>query len=77
MVRDIETSKISSTVDLSKVVDLFDEEGMLEEITPDQLVIEVDEKEMMAKDKAKQRTLKKQNKGDKKIAAQRTEEEEE
>ena len=51
--RDIETSKVSSTVDLSKVVDLFDEEGMLEEISPDQLVIEVDEKEMMAKDKVK------------------------
>jgi len=44
---------LSSTVDLSKVVDLFDEEGMLEEISPDQLVIEVDEKEMMAKDKVK------------------------
>jgi hypothetical protein len=53
MVRDIETSKVSNTVDLSKVVDLFDEDGMLEEITPDQLVIEVDEKEMMAKDKVK------------------------
>lgn len=67
--RDIETSKVSSTVDLSKVVDLFDEEGMLEEISPDQLVIEVDEKEMMAKDKVKQKTLKKQNRGDKKVAA--------
>jgi len=68
-VRDIETSKVSSTVDLSKVVDLFDEEGMLEEISPDQLVIEVDEKEMMAKDKVKQKTLRKQNKGDKKVTA--------
>jgi hypothetical protein len=68
-VRDIETSKVSSTVDLSKVVDLFDEEGMLEEISPDQLVIEVDEKEMMAKDKVKQKTLKKQNRGDKKVTA--------
>jgi hypothetical protein len=77
MVRDIETSKLSNTVDLSKVVDLFDEDEMLEEISPDQLVIEVDEKEMMAKDKVKQRTLKKQNKGDKKVSAQRTEEEEE
>ena len=78
MIRDIETSKLSSTVDLSKVVDLFDEEGMLEEITPDQLVIEVDEKEMMTKDKAKQKTLKRQNKGDQqKIGTQRTEEEEE
>ena len=67
--RDIETSKVSSTVDLSKVVDLFDEEGMLEEISPDQLVIEVDEKEMMAKDKVKQKTLRKQNKGDKKVTA--------
>lgn len=67
--RDIETSKVSSTVDLSKVVDLFDEEGMLEEISPDQLVIEVDEKEMMAKDKVKQKTLKKQNRGDKKVTA--------
>lgn len=60
MVREIEKSKqLSSTVDLSQVVDLYDEEGMLEEITPDQLVIEVDEKEMMAKDKVKQRLLKK------------------
>ena len=67
--RDIETSKVSSSVDLSKVVDLFDEEGMLEEISPDQLVIEVDEKEMMAKDKVKQKTLKKQNRGDKKVTA--------
>ncbi len=75
--RDIETSKVSKSVDLSKVVDLFDEEGMLEEISPDQLVIEVDEKEMMEKDKVKQKTLRKQNKGDKKVTAQRTEEEEE
>lgn len=59
MLRDIEKSKASSIVDLSNVVDLFDEDGMLEEITPDQLVIEVDEKEMMAKDKVKQRVLKK------------------
>jgi EAL domain-containing protein (putative c-di-GMP-specific phosphodiesterase class I) len=59
------------------VVDLFDEEGMLEEISPDQLVIEVDEKEMMEKDKVKQKTLRKQNKGDKKVTALRTEEEEE
>ena len=50
---------------------------MLEEISPDQLVIEVDEKEMMEKDKVKQKTLRKQNKGDKKVTAQRTEEEEE
>jgi hypothetical protein len=36
MVREIEKSKqLSSTVDLSQVVDLYDEEGMLEEITPD------------------------------------------
>lgn len=59
MLRDIEKSKASSTVDLSNVVDLFDEDGMLEEITPDQLVIEAEEKEMMAKDKVKQRVLKK------------------
>ncbi len=59
MLRDIEKSKASSTVDLSNVVDLFDEDGMLEEITPDQLVIEADEREMMAKDKVKQRVLKK------------------
>lgn len=59
MLRDIEKSKASSKVDLSNVVDLFDEDGMLEEITPDQLVIEADEKEMMAKDKVKQRVLKK------------------
>ncbi len=78
MVREIEKSKqLSSTVDLSQVVDLYDEEGMLEEITPDQLVIEVDEKEMMAKDKVKQRLLKKQGKDVKKEIKQRTEEEEE
>lgn len=33
---------------------------MLEEITPDQLVIEVDEKDMMAKEKSKQKIIKKQ-----------------
>jgi len=30
---------------LSKVVDLYDEDGMLEDINPDELVIEADQEE--------------------------------
>lgn len=77
MVKDIEKGK--SAVDLSQVVDLFDEDGMLEEINADDLVIEVDEKEMMTKEKQKQRVLKKQaaKKGGDQKKATRTEEEEE
>lgn len=50
----------SSKVDLSQVVDLYDEEGMLEEIDPDNLIIEEDEQVMMAKDKKKKKEGKKQ-----------------
>lgn len=47
------------------MVDLFDEEGMLEEINADDLIIEVEEQAMMTKEKANQRILKKQQKGTK------------
>jgi hypothetical protein len=45
-----------AAVDLSEVVDLYDEEGMLEEINPDELIIEADqeeEKEEKSKNPAK------------------------
>jgi|LauGreDrversion4_2_1035121.scaffolds.fasta_scaffold147771_2 ATP-dependent RNA helicase DDX24/MAK5 len=47
-----------AAVDLSEVVDLYDEEGMLEEINPDELIIEADqeeEKEEKSKNPAKKR----------------------
>jgi hypothetical protein len=50
----------SSKIDLSQVVDLYDEEGMLEEIDPDNLIIEEDEQAIMAKDKKKKKEGKKQ-----------------
>ena len=65
-------------MDLTQVVDLFDEEGMLEEINADDLIIEVEEQAMMTKEKANQRILKKQQKGSKgQMKNVRTEEEEE
>jgi len=42
-VKDIEKSK--SKIDLSQVVDLYDEDGIMEEIDADNLVIEYDERE--------------------------------
>ena len=42
MVKEIEHS---SKVDLSNVIDLYDEDGMIDEIDPDHLIIEADEEE--------------------------------
>jgi hypothetical protein len=50
-VKDIEKSK--SKLDLSQVVDLYDEDGIMEEIDADNLVIEYDEKEEKKEGKKK------------------------
>ena len=42
-----------AAIDLSKVVDLYDEDGMLEDINPDELVIEADQEE--AKEEAQKK----------------------
>ena len=52
VVKEIEKNKSSSSIDLSKVVDLYDEEGMFEEIRPENLIIEAEEeKERVGKSK--------------------------
>ena len=48
----------SSAVDLSQVVDLFDEEGILEEMNPENLVIEADEEEQKVKERDNKRNIK-------------------
>jgi hypothetical protein len=45
VLKDVEKSSKAGKIDFSKVIDLYDEEGMLEEINPDDLVIEADEEE--------------------------------
>ncbi len=57
--KDIEKSKNSANIDLSQIVDLYDEEGILEEMNPDNLVIESDEQKMLQDKKKPKKELKK------------------
>jgi hypothetical protein len=49
---------MTGQVDLSQVVDLYDEDGIIDEIDPDNLVIEADVEEEKQDKQFKKRTLK-------------------
>ncbi len=48
MVKEVEGKKVKG-IDLSKIVDLYDEDGIMEEISPENLVIEEPQKKEKGK----------------------------
>ncbi len=59
MVKDIEKNNALSNIDMSKIVDLYDEEGILQEMNADNLVIESDEQQMLKNKKKPKKEVKK------------------
>jgi hypothetical protein len=59
VVKDIEKNNALSNIDMSKIVDLYDEEGILQEMNADNLVIESDEQQMLKNKKKPKKEVKK------------------
>lgn len=57
--KDIEKSKNAANIDLSQIVDLYDEDGILDEMNADNLIIESDEQKMLKDKKKPKKEIKK------------------